>query len=556
MKFLEAQRILRAFSGGPELGFMFAASGTYNTIDLYLRAAAAQRGRSAIAQYLPFNTLRQWLLTQDPGAQPTVILLFPWDLVPATDWRSGVPRSEISIDLLLQDAEQVAALVERRAGGAVLYVPAPIPPLFLEPRLNAQLETSLLSIMAGIGADILPKEWFSLSSYFAAGAPVAGNALGELAARSIEPLLRPLAGMRKVLVTDLDEVMWAGIVGEDTVQGLHCGAEGRGYRHFVYQSLLLKLEQRGVLLAAVSRNDRELAQSPFRAGITSIGLEHFVALVASYQAKSAQIAELAQQLNLGLEAFVFVDDNPLEIAEVQKRLPGVHCLQFPPTEEALPPFLVDLNALFARSSVTVEDRERTQLYRRRLESMVPSDARGADLTDFLRDLRMELVIADRTHSGQARAIQLINKTNQFNLNGQRFTEDEIAHVIAKGGRLITAALNDRSGSHGEILACLVDHAGTVDALVLSCRVFQRRVEHAFLSWLANTALCPRAFRFARTERNEPFRQFIDEPAFGSADANGYVGFDAVAFAQAHRADVELFTITEEVNGLDSAQPLV
>ncbi|HEY2164730.1 MAG TPA: hypothetical protein VGH04_12100, partial [Gemmatimonadaceae bacterium] len=181
---------------------------------------------------------------------------------------------------------------------------------------------------------------------------------------------------------------------------------------------------------------------------------------------------------------------------------------------------------------------------RRVASMPPSDADGADLRSFLLDLEMRLKIHDRSTEDRTRAVQLINKTNQFNLNGRRVTDEEVGRTLAAGGKLFTATLSDRHGTHGEILACLIDARGAVDSYVMSCRVFQRRVEHAFTAWLVRAGRSPAMFRHARTERNEPIRQYLAGAGF-AADADGSVRFDAPAFVAAHGDALDLFALTVE-----------
>jgi FkbH-like protein len=271
--------------------------------------------------------------------------------------------------------------------------------------------------------------------------------------------------------------------------------------------------------------------------------KHFIAVLASYHPKSSQIAALARRLNLGLDAMVFVDDNEVELEEVARALPQLHCVRFPTREEDLPGFFDQLGVLFAREGerVTEEDRQRTVLYRRRLEGMLPEDHAGADITDFLQSLRMELTLADRTQGDRTRAVQLINKTNQFNLNGRRWAAEEIGTLLAAGGRLICSSLSDRSGSHGEITACLIGPDQVIESWVMSCRVFQRRVEYAFLLALLDRGIRPVGCRFSATDRNEPIRQFLADPAFGPP-SDGLVAFDAETFRRLHGADLTLFEV--------------
>jgi FkbH-like protein len=160
---------------------------------------------------------------------------------------------------------------------------------------------------------------------------------------------------------------------------------------------------------------------------------------------------------------------------------------------------------------------------------------------------MRLVLHERSGSDRARAVQLINKTNQFNLNGRRVSDDEVVRLLASGGRLLTATLEDRTGSHGEILACLITGDRTVISLVLSCRVFQRRVEHAFCAWLADQKLVPKAFDFAVTDRNEPLQHFLRDPAFVPS-VDGPMSWHPRVFGAAHAEDLALFDVVQSVSG--------
>lgn len=552
MNFLEAHRTLSGFTGGAPLPFLLAMSGTSGTLNIFLRAAAAKRGRAAVVRTLPFNTLAQALLSPAALEERELFLLLPWDFVPEADWRSGIPAVTLDERLLRERAIVTAERLAARPRASLFYVPAPIPPLFSDAVATASLDGWLGGVARAAGAYVLPPDTFSLSSYLASGCPIAGRRLGAVADAIVQRAAAAPAESCKVLVTDLDNVMWSGVIGEDGLEGILCAPEGPGFRFFLYQSLLARLMRDGVLLAAVSRNDEELALSPFHACRTLLTQADFVCIIASYQAKSAQIAEIAARLNLGLHSIVFVDDNPMELAEVSTQLPHVRCVRFPEGDDGLPQFFTELARLFTRSTVTAEDRDRTEMYRRRLAGIAPSGAQGADLTAFLRELEMTLVIHDRSSGERVRAVQLINKTNQFNLNGRRITDDEVAALLAAGGHLYTASLRDRSGTHGEILACIIDAGGVVRSLVLSCRVFQRRVEYAFFAWLAAQDTQPVALEFAATPRNEPMRHFLSDPAFSTA-ADDLVAFDAVCFLEGHSDDPALFAFSHEAQAPETAR---
>ena len=543
MNFLAARRLVAGFAGGDPLPFVFGLSGTGEPFELYLRAAAAQRGRAAEITLLPFNTLAQALRRAPERGVVEVLLLVPWDFVPEADWRSGVPETAAEEQLRLR-ANETARLLAQRPAARLLYLPAPLPPVLADPARTAALARSVESLAAGLRAQFLPAGAFALNGYLTSGCPIGGGAIGDVAARVVAAALTPPPDPKKVLVTDLDNVMWHGLIADDGLDGIAFESSGAGYPHFVYQSVLRRLRGEGTLVAAVTRNDADVALAPFRSRRMLLKESDCVVIVASYHAKSAQIRELSERLNLGLDQFVFVDDNPVELAEVSQLLPAVRCLAFPHQDGDLAAFLDELAALFPHREITPEDRARTELYRRRVEGMVPSDLAGADLTHFLRDLQMTLTIHDRSRGDRTRAVQLINKTNQFNLNGRRVTDDEVAAVLAQGGRLWSASLGDRSGSHGEILACLVTPDGEINSLVLSCRVFQRRVEYAFLAWLASQPAPPRGAHWAGTPRNAPLQQFLAEIA-GPLNSAGLVRLDPAAIATRYASDVELFSIRTE-----------
>src|SRR2546430_2109352 len=255
MTFLEAQKTVAAFAGGDPLAFLLAMSGTADPLGLFLRAAAARRGRSAAIRTLPFNTLNQTLLAGPTPAELEVFLLLPWDFVPEADWRSGIPAASAAPGELRRRAERIADLLVRRGANRVLYVPATLPPIFSDPTENASLAHWLLSLASSLNARVLPGDAFSLGIYLATGCPIGGAGVAAVADAVVDISLSEPIASRKVLVTDLDNVLWGGVVAEDGMERIAFGPEGAGYRHFVFQSLLARLEREGTLLCAVSRND-------------------------------------------------------------------------------------------------------------------------------------------------------------------------------------------------------------------------------------------------------------------------------------------------------------
>lgn len=531
MQFLEASRIVAAFGGGPELPVRLLASGTMEPLSIFIRAVGARHERTARLETLPFNTLGQYLRTDQQERHREVALLLPWDLMPVGDWRAGVPPDSPSLDEVRDFSEETLALLRQRADVRILYLPAPLPPIWTSTSQTDAVAAQLLSSVLQTGAKVLPEETFALSGYLTSGCPIRGSALGATAEHVFEAARAESHEPAKVIVTDLDGTLWHGVVGDDGPEGLFYGTDSKGYPHFVYQTLLCRLQASGALLAAVTKNDLDAVRPALKPGRMLLAEEHFVAVMASWHPKAAQIRELSSRLNLGLDSFVFIDDSALELEEVSAALPQVRCMRFPASAGELPAFLRTLAQHFHRDVVTDEDRDRTRLYRQRAEGIAPVGATGSDLTAFLRGLQMKLVVRDRSRGDRSRALQLINKTNQFNLNGHRFSEDDVADILEAGGRLWTGTLADRTGTHGEIFATLVDSAGVARALVMSCRVFNRYVEHAFLRWMAQSGLAPTAFDYAGTPRNTPIRSFLRDLTGTDLDS-GLVAVDWDAHSRA------------------------
>ncbi len=542
MKFLEAQKVLKNFSGGRELKLLLAMSGTADPLDLYLRAHAANRGWDARVSHLPFGTLHQSVHRPPELGVHEVYLLMPWDLVPELDWRTGVVLSPPSDESINKGSQELLANIVRR-GASVVYVDAPMPPLWLDAARNRALSATLCVNAQGAGATILPGDTFAIGSYLANGFAVSPDAFGVVAAGVILAALSQRAGSAKVLVTDLDNTLWSGIIGDDGLDGIQFRPEGVGYKHFVYQTLLKRLRADGVLLAAVTKNDDAVAREPLATGEMVLSDSDFVSIVATWEPKSIQIEALAAHLNLDISSFVFVDDNPVELAEVAARIPGIRCELFPAQEKQLTRLFDALTAHFHRTVVTSEDRERSELYQRRLESLPPRSGDASDIRDFLLGLSMELLIEDRSDGDRSRALQLINKTNQFNLNGRRVSEAELDAILRDGGRLLTATLKDRTGDHGQILAAVLTPHLTLSTMVMSCRVFQRQVEFAFMAWLRQAGLAPSAIEFAATARNTPTVTFLEQ-FIGGPVAEGLVSVPLHCFDGHAEHALELFSVRD------------
>jgi len=267
MNFIEASQILKKHKEGINIKVQLSSSGNIDPLLLYVKAAAALKGKILDISTLSFGTLGQSLLRPLPIETEEILLITPWDILPELDWRSGMPTNLNDKEILYDNALTIVNRFSKRRC-KLFYMQAPVPPIFVNPNDTLALINRLKLLMAEQGAVFLESKYFSLSNYLASGVPLAGAYMGDLATEMVNSWLRPVLDSAKVLVTDLDNVLWSGLAAEDGPEGINCRSEGKGFRHFIYQGLLANLKKNGVLLTVVSRNDLEVAKAPILAGKT------------------------------------------------------------------------------------------------------------------------------------------------------------------------------------------------------------------------------------------------------------------------------------------------
>jgi FkbH-like protein len=510
LTYLEARKFIEKNKSTATLEVTLCMSGTAEPLLPFIQGEIARFGFSPKINFLPYGTLLQHLNTKNANTKPNELwLVFPWDLVPNTDWRIRSGAFDASIDTYIEQATMQIDKICDREPINLVFIDAPIPPVGIDASNAETLKTFFKFYLNKVGARIVGDKVFSLQKYLTTGFPFEGASLGIIAQNLMEHLVNK-DDPKKVLITDFDNTFWSGVAAEDGPSGIEMRPEGSGYKHYIYQNYLSQLQGLGVVVAAVTRNSDSIVDDIFDHANPSFKKEQFSAIVASYESKSAQIQEIADVMNLGLDSFVFIDDNPIEIHEVSNALPKVVAIHFPDDVEQIPSFINKLSHLFSRKNVTKEDRGRTEKYKLMLSGLKAKKASSNDLGAFLKSLEMKLHIENRTLGDWERAIQLINKTNQFNSNGLRLSDQYFKSVLEDGGRIYTARLTDSGGDHGEILACLIDSSNVIISLVMSCRVFQRNVEHVFLYWLfSHMQLDEILLRIKKTNRNEPFFNFLD-----------------------------------------------
>jgi FkbH-like protein len=530
MNFLEANKWIKKENDVRDTrDLLVLSSGFLEPLALFMRACSVQQhGIKLNIEFIPFNTLRQFIASYSIAGSECVFLLAPWDFCHELDWRTGIPPASKNLQELFEDSNEFFDLLQRFKDVPLFYLNAPTSPIFSNKNDNYKLKLFLENLVQDLNTETINEQFFSLGSYLSSGCCFSGENLGTLANTIVSKVLSSEHSPKKVLVTDLDNTLWNGVIAEDGLSTIRYDPEGAGFKHFIYQTYLKKIKAEGTLLAAVSRNDPKDALKPLKSGQMILKEEDFVAVIASYEAKSSQIVSLGKSLNLLLDSFVFVDDSPLEIEEVQTQLPEVKCYQFPKSDNDIPAIIHKISNEFTKTHISTEDKARTERYRSQLSTFQASTKKGSDISAYLQKLDMELLITDRTKNNRDRAEQLIQKTNQFNLNGIRFLSADIELLLKGGGTLYTGRLKDQTGDHGEILVCLLSPDNIIKSFVLSCRVFQRRIEYVFFSWLCRQKEL-QGMEFLITERNLPFQKFLEESEAVTKVENGLISLDNEKF---------------------------
>ena len=339
------------------------------------------------------------------------------------------------------------------------------------------------------------------------------------------------AGPKKVLVLDLDNTLWGGVVGETGPMGITLGESPDGDAFRAYQVYAKGLAERGVVLAVCSKNNAEDAREPFVINPDmALTIDDFAAFEASWDPKPVAIKRIAEALNLGLDSFVFFDDNPAEREHVRQALPGVEVVDVPEDPSGYVRAL-ESGLWFEAAQVTGEDRKRAAQYATERRRRDTEQAFGS-VDDYLKSLEMvgevrELESPD--DADMARVVQLLGKTNQFNLTTRRHTQEQVCSMLAEPGAVgLTLRLNDKFGDHGlvsVVLAVPDEQDGLrIDTWLMSCRVIGRTAEHFMLDALLTRA---RQAGYARvtgeyipTKKNQLVADLYDRLGFDRTSEEG------------------------------------
>lgn len=318
---------------------------------------------------------------------------------------------------------------------------------------------------------------------------------------------------RKGIITDLDNTLWAGVVGDAGVEKVSWDLDNHTHMHALYQQLLASLAEAGVLIAVASKNDPQIVEAALARPDLVLTRNCLFPLEVHWQAKSASVARILQTWNLGAESVVFVDDSPLELAEVQSAFPGMDCLLFPAGKDAEAYRLLQrLRDLFGKDALGAEDGLRRESLQN--AQSFHALANRTDAADsLLQDLGAELTLCFDKAPFDSRAFELVNKTNQFNLNGRRCAEGAWQNRLDDPDTVVLiASYKDKFGPLGKIAVLsgrMLAGAFLIETWVMSCRAFARRIEHRCLEALfEHLGVAEIEFEYSATKRNRPMRDFL------------------------------------------------
>ena len=350
---------------------------------------------------------------------------------------------------------------------------------------------------------------------------------------------QPLKG----IITDLDDTFWNGIVGEVGPEAVRWDSASSYHLHGLYQKALCALADEGVLIGIASKNDGANVEAVFKRGDLLISAKKIFPIEVHWAPKSESVSRILHVWNISADAVAFIDDAPLELAEVAAAHPGITCLQFPTGDyKGVLALIKKLRDLFGKSRLTEEDAFRLDSIRQGVAFRQGIEQGSSD--DFLSQVQAVITLDWEVGSENQRILDLVNKTNQFNLNGIRFTASEWKRGLAESNSfLIAVAYEDKFGPLGTI-AVIRGSAGErrvdIDTWVMSCRAFSRRIEHQCLRAIFERFQVPQIeFRFAPTAKNGPLREFFETLSGATPDANFSLSreqFDARCPALHHRLE--------------------
>ena len=363
--------------------------------------------------------------------------------------------------------------------------------------------------------------FYSPKMWYVGSMPYSMKGLSELSELIIRYASVRKGAKKKCIAVDLDNTLWGGVIGEDGVNGIILSNNKEGARYKDTQRILKKMKDQGVMVAILSKNNVEDVEPVFSHPDMVLKHEDLVAEVINWDPKSVNIRQLAADLNIGLDSFVFLDDNPAEREQMKAQCPEVAVIEFPKDTSQLPDIVAKADdEYFLSLEVTSEDLKKTAMYR--AESQRKADMNSsASVEDFLKKLEMTMVFHGMLPEEEKRVTQLTNKTNQFNVTTKRYSEEEI-HSLAEAddSDIFTVHMADKYGDQGLVAVLIVKYSGIsaeIDTFLMSCRVMGRSAENEIMAQLkhilSDKGVEKLNAAYIKTAKNAPVLELFDKLGF-------------------------------------------
>lgn len=508
------KRILGSYRPDSQRSLKLAILGSYTTdqlVDL-VRLIAARRGISVEVYQAGFGLYQQEVLDEKSGLyafDPDLVLLavhdgevrlpgFAEDPEEAVEsevsrwtsiWdkiRSGTGAKVIQTNFVLRPEDPFGQISARLPGTRRSMMAK------LNMRLGEEAGEEIAILDCEHLASVCGRNtWFDDRYWYRSKQAVGFDALPLMATNLMGLVSAELGLSRKCLVLDLDGTLWGGVVGEDGYEGIKIGHGPDGEAFAAFQEYILSLKERGIVLAVCSKNDETAAKEPFEHHPDMrLALDDFAMFIANWEPKPDNLKRIAEGLDLGTDALVFVDDRPNEREAVRQALPEVDVVVVPEDPAGYTHALAAY-PYFEMSAFTTDDARRAEQYRARAQA-ADLEAQASTLEDFWEDLEMHATIGEFDELRMPRVVQLIGKTNQFNLTTKRHGWADVESLIADDDNVhFYVELSDRFGDHGLVAVVIcrrVDDVMEIDTMLMSCRVIGRSLETTILSEVTSKAI--------------------------------------------------------------------
>jgi FkbH-like protein len=360
------------------------------------------------------------------------------------------------------------------------------------------------------------KMWYLASNRFS----VTGE---KLLVNRVQEFIRPLHIVpKKCLVLDLDNTLWGGVIGEDGVDGIQLEDHGEGARFSDFQKLIKEIGARGILLAIISKNNSTDVEKAFADPRMILKKHDFVSMITNWNSKSSNMIKMANDLNFGLDAFVFIDDNPVEREAMRQQCPDVVVADFPEDTSRLMQFAQDIySEYFYLIKISDEDIKKARMYSENAERNAAL-SQFSSLKDFLINMKINISVKKANSEYITRIFQMIQKTNQFNLTTKRYSEEDILNMLSNPDVfLFIGQVQDKYGDNGNSILSIVrklsEREAEIDLFLMSCRVMNRTIEFGFLyeveRLVKESGIGIIYGKYIRTSKNGPAEMFFDDAGY-------------------------------------------